>query len=87
MPKRTSKHNPDVNQVAFGVLKAVTEEPVGARKIDPKIDPSLVSKLMSQIGRRGGLKGGKARAEALTASKRKAIAQKAAKARWSKKQV
>jgi hypothetical protein len=34
-------------------------------------------------GRAGGLKGGKARAAKLNPTKRKAIAQKAAKARWS----
>ena len=33
--------------------------------------------------RKGGIKGGKARAKKLSAAKRKAIAQKAAKARWS----
>lgn len=32
--------------------------------------------------RQGGLKGGKARAEALSAEQRKAIAKKGAKARW-----
>ncbi len=37
------------------------------------------------LGRLGGLKGGKARAEKLSASDRKKIATKAAKARWSKK--
>jgi hypothetical protein len=36
------------------------------------------------LGRRGGLKGGRARAEALTASQRKEIAQKAALKRWGK---
>ena len=35
-------------------------------------------------GRAGGLKGGKARAATLTAKKRKAIATKVAKARWSR---
>lgn len=40
-------------------------------------DPAAVS-----LGRRGGLKGGKARAKALSAKRRKAIAQKAARARW-----
>ena len=34
------------------------------------------------LGRQGGLKGGKARAAALTAKRRKEIAQKAAAARW-----
>jgi len=35
------------------------------------------------LGRLGGLKGGKARAAKLSERKRKAIAKKAAKARWS----
>jgi hypothetical protein len=35
------------------------------------------------LGRLGGLKGGKARAAKLSPSKRKAIARKAAQARWS----
>lgn len=34
------------------------------------------------LGRQGGLKGGKARAESLSAKRRKEIAQKAAAARW-----
>jgi hypothetical protein len=37
------------------------------------------------LGRLGGLKGGKARAEALTAKRRKEIAKKAAAARWNHK--
>jgi hypothetical protein len=36
------------------------------------------------LGRLGGLKGGKARAEKLSAAKRKAIAKKAAAKRWGK---
>jgi hypothetical protein len=37
------------------------------------------------LGRMGGSKGGQARAAALTAKRRSAIAMKAAKARWSRK--
>ena len=37
------------------------------------------------LGRLGGLKGGKARAATLSAAKRKAIAKKAAQARWGGK--
>lgn len=37
------------------------------------------------LGRQGGLKGGKARAAALTAKRRREIAQKAAAARWGHK--
>jgi hypothetical protein len=42
-------------------------------------DPAAVSR-----GRLGGLKGGTARAEKLTAKRRKQIATKAAKSRWKK---
>jgi hypothetical protein len=38
-------------------------------------------------GRRGGLLGGNARARALSAEDRQAIAKKAADTRWSKKRV
>jgi hypothetical protein len=37
------------------------------------------------LGRLGGLKGGKARAKSLSATKRKAIAKKAATVRWGKR--
>jgi hypothetical protein len=38
----------------------------------------------TEANRKGGLKGGKARADALSATKRKEIAEKAAKARWKR---
>jgi hypothetical protein len=37
-----------------------------------------------ELARKGGLNGGKARAEKLSSNRRKEIAQKAAKTRWSK---
>jgi hypothetical protein len=43
-----------------------------------------VRDLAKEHMRRGGLKGGRARAKKLPASKRKAIAKKAAKARWGR---
>jgi hypothetical protein len=60
----------DFNEAAFRVVQQSTAE---------SKNPAAVA-----LGRLGGLKGGKARAAALPASKRKAIAKKAAKARWSK---
>jgi hypothetical protein len=36
------------------------------------------------LGRLGGLKGGRARADSLSAARRRAIARKAARARWSR---
>jgi hypothetical protein len=44
----------------------------------PEKNPAAVA-----LGRMGGLKGGKARAESMTAEKRKEIAQRAAKQRWA----
>lgn len=47
---------------------------------EPEKNPAAVT-----LGRLGGLKGGKARADKLTPEYRKAIAAKAAKARWEKR--
>jgi hypothetical protein len=44
--------------------------------------PSLPDSPAIEFARSGGLKGGKARAVALTAQRRREIAQKAAKQRW-----
>jgi hypothetical protein len=72
MPKRSSK---DVNQLAASILDAVTQ----AAEDNPGKNPAAVA-----LGRKGGLKGGKARAAALSPSKRAQIARKAAAARWRK---
>jgi hypothetical protein len=47
----------------------------------PEKNPAAVA-----LGRTGGLKGGKARAAKLSPAKRKAIAKKAAKARWGSRE-
>jgi len=77
----------DVNVNAFEILQAVTGEPPpippNGKKTKnpptPQKNPAAVA-----LGRLGGLKGGKARARSLSSKKRTEIAQKAAKARWSK---
>ena len=64
-------------------LSAMTGAQVGNPPIvseEPKKNPAAVA-----LGRLGGLKGGKARAEKLSARKRRAIAEKAAATRWRKK--
>lgn len=71
MHKRTSKE--DINVIAKSIVDKATGTPL-------EKNPAAVA-----LGRLGGLKGGKARAEALSAKKRKEIAQKAAQARWGKK--
>jgi hypothetical protein len=76
--RRSSKLPKDPNQLAAEIVRLSTEEPNQA---------GSVKDYLAAIGRKGGLKGGKARAARLPASKRKAIAKKAAAARWSKKRV
>ena len=76
-PTKGPKLRPDTNQTAFRTLQeALGEVP---KTPDPEAgkNPAAVA-----LGRRGGLKGGKARAEKLSVTKLRAIAKKAAKARW-----
>jgi hypothetical protein len=70
MPKRSST---DVNVRGKSIVDQATQE--------REKNPAAVA-----LGRLGGLKGGKVRAERLSSKKRKAIAQKAAKARWAKRE-
>ena len=76
-PKR-GQGPPDPNVLAFNIVQQATGQ---APKVNPDEgkNPAAVT-----LGRLGGLKGGKARAESLTPAKRKAIAKKAAAARWAK---
>lgn len=75
---RPRKLPTDLNQRAQHVAKLLTGEIVEA----PQPEQSEVSKYLSEIGKRGGAKGGVARAQALSARKRSAIARKAARSRW-----
>lgn len=59
----------DINKIASKVTKEATKEK---------------NQAAVALGRLGGLVGGKARAASLSAKKRKEIAIKAAKSRWSK---
>jgi hypothetical protein len=65
----------DLNEIAFSVAQQATGEA-------PLPPPSTKNPAAVTLGRLGGLKGGKARAEKLSPAKRKAIAKKAAEARW-----
>jgi hypothetical protein len=85
MPERSNKPKRprDLNELASKLVGIATgEEPEPADNTPAEKDtrnPHAVA-----LGRLGGLKGGKARASKLTPEERKAIAQKAAKARWAK---
>lgn len=75
MPKRFRKRPADVNALA----KSILDDVVALTEQAPK-DPAAVA-----LGRKGGKKGGAVRAQRMTPEERKASAQKAAAARWSKK--
>ena len=78
--KKTKKRSSDINVLASQIVAEATKEQESTTEKPVKEkNPAAVA-----LGRLGGLKGGKARAEKLSAKKRKAIAQKAAKTRWSK---
>lgn len=82
MPKRSRKPKlPDPNLTAFGIVQAISGEPVPQPTSPPfdGKDPAAVA-----LGRKGGLKGGKARAAAMTKKERTESARKAAEARWRK---
>lgn len=68
----------DANQLAKYILDVTTGE-------TEKIEPPKKNAAAVALAMLGASKGGKARAKSLSARKRKAIAKKAAGARWEKK--
>jgi len=69
------------------VARGVVEQAIGEKMDGSPLDDPNAGKNPHAValGRIGGITGGKARAEALSATKRRAIAKKAAAARWDKK--
>jgi hypothetical protein len=66
---------------------SVLESPVAVaprRKLDPAVREAL-RELGREGGKKGGPKGGKARWEGVSAEARRALARRAAAARWAKK--
>jgi hypothetical protein len=79
MPKRSSTGRKDINTLAKSIVDRATGE---ATPADDGKNPAAVA-----LGRLGGLKGGRARSDALSPAKRKAIAKKAAATRWANKKT
>ncbi len=73
------KRPTDISQLAHQIVQEATQE-VKEEIPTKEKNPAAVA-----LGRLGGLKGGPARAKKLSSRKRKEIAQKAAKKRWSEK--
>lgn len=80
MPTRASKKRPrDVNQLAKMIVDISTGEADDEAPPEREKNPAAVA-----LGKLGASKGGQARAAKLSPKKRKAIAKKAAEARWNK---
>jgi len=75
------KKSSDINVLASQIVAEVTQEPQEQlQALAKEKNPAAVA-----LGRLGGLKGGPARAKKLSSKKRKEIARKAAKTRWTNK--
>lgn len=82
MPSRSSTpRDHDFVTVARSIVEKSIGEKLTGEPLDkePEKNPHAVA-----LGRLGGQKGGKARAETLTPAQRKAIAKRAALARWNR---
>ena len=77
--KSRRKRPADVIGNAVFVMKIATGE------LEDLPAPSEKDPIAVELGRRGGKKGGRARMDGLSQDERKALALKAAKARWAKK--
>jgi len=75
---KTGARIDDRSQNTHGRTKTVTTPRDSAADVSlPEKNPHAAA-----LGRLGGLKGGRARANSLSAARRRAIARKAARARW-----
>lgn len=78
----TRRKKKDENEMAFGV-RAFTEQMAEGKPTEkPQIDRAALSAAAKALSMLGASKGGKARAEKLSARRRKEIAKKAAETRW-----
>lgn len=87
MPSRSSKPKREGKAHDFTVTARRTVEQAIGEKLDgsPLDDPNAGKNAAAvALGKLGGAKGGAARAAALSPQKRKAIAKKAAAARWKR---
>lgn len=81
MPKQSSKAKQprrDEVQAAYDIVQRVIRQTEG----QPEPEKAEKHQAALMLGRLGGLKGGPARAEKLSAKRRRDIASRAARARW-----
>lgn len=80
MPSRASKRSRDTNTLAWQIVQEATGQLPQIEPVPDTRNPAAVA-----LSKLGASKGGQARAAALSTAKRRAIAKKAAAARWGKK--
>jgi len=85
MPKRISK-SADINEAAYEMVRRSTgtEDSQSQPRVSKALRKQMMSFVASEMGRKGGRIGGKRRLVTMTPEQRRAIAVKAAKARWAK---
>jgi hypothetical protein len=82
MPARARKKRPrDANQLAWQIVQEAT----GHAPPEPPEPPDMRNPAAVALSKLGASKGGHARAKALSAAERSAIAKKAVQARWRKR--
>lgn len=81
MPKRTEKARD-----FFAIARRVVEQAIGEQMDGSPLEDPDAGKNPTAVarGKLGGAKGGRARAQNLSAAKKRAIAKKAASARWKR---
>lgn len=85
MPDRTRKtRSRDANQRAWEIVREAVGEDAELQESLAEAERAGKNPAAVLLGRLGGLRGGRARAEKLSPERRREIARKAAKARWSK---
>jgi hypothetical protein len=89
MPKRSSKSEPESKRPGTArasgsatATRTVAKRPLTATPDDSSVSAQEKNPAAVALGKLGGAKGGKARAESLSPEERRAIALRAAKARW-----
>jgi len=83
MGKQHKKTRRDVAEIALSVVeKAIGEKLAGKPKPVEPAEPDARNQAAVALSKLGASKGGKARATKLSAERRKAIAKRAANARW-----
>ena len=80
LESKRKKRPRDTNQLAWQIVQEAT-----GQTPEPPIKPDTRNPAAVALSKLGASKGGKARAERLSARKRKQIAKKAATARWNSK--